>query len=391
VSLKLCELVFPKWAFELMLSLRSHATTVRRKGERDVKHALYMLSTMGNGFTFPIQTVIFASILRAVSRVFLPGIQARSHLAVFGDDLICSREIYRQVDRYLRLFGFRPNARKTFHEGGFRESCGTDWFYGQPVRPVFIKKIRSLQDYFVAINRFNEWSSYTGIPLKGTCSYLLNSIGRRHRVFVPYCEGLESGVRVPFSLVEKSDIRHDGNGTVVYNRYQARPWSYVINDLGIVTQGTGRRPFALGKSYLELSAKVGKGVDRVKVGRDAYKLVYPHPIHVGTSGDRSCNGPVHPETTTEQGGVVTDHSVNRIRLERNFKPSATNPDGLYISFLLGEVKSMRTSIRHDAVTYHRREAKIPWWDFMPLSHTSEVWFNWQQWETAVSINLDKAH
>jgi len=346
---------------------------------------------MGNGFTFPIQTVIFASILRAVSRVFLPGIQARSHLAVFGDDLICSREIYRQVDRYLRLFGFRPNARKTFHEGGFRESCGTDWLYGQPVRPVFVKKIRSLQDYFVAINRFNEWSSYTGIPLKGTCSYLLHSIGRRHRVFVPYCEGLESGVRIPFSLVEKSDIRHDGNGTVVYNRYQARPWSYVINDLGIVTQGTGRRPFALGTSYLELSAKVGKGVDRVKAGRDAYRLVYPHPIYTGNSGNGLRDEAVHLEPVIGEVKVCTDSKGDSACSKgQTFGPSATNPDGLYISFLLGEVKSMRTSIRHDAVTYHRREAKIPWWDFMPLSHTSEVWYNWQQWETAVSINLDKA-
>lgn len=304
VSIRLCETLLPKWVFDLLLTLRSRTTDINGQS-----HALFMISTMGNGFTFPLQTIIFTSLLRAVHRVFMPGTPLAENLSCFGDDLICRREIYDRVIHYLKMFGFKPNISKSFNEGAFRESCGTDWFFGQPVRPVFIKKIRTLQDIFVAINLFNEWSAYTGIPLRNTCQLLFNSISPKFRYFVPFVENSDCGIRVPLRLL--TSRKYDSNHSFIYRKFESKPFSY----------------------------KVSEGSIR---------------------------------SNSKRGEIFY------------------NPDGLYVSFLFGELVSMSISVRHNSVRYGQRRVCSPFWDYIPASSFSNgVKLVWQQWETAVAINLAK--
>lgn len=91
---------------------------------------LAKFSSMGNGYTFELETLLFYCICRAVG-VGQPQ--------VFGDDIIVPQGQARDVVDALVCLGFSVNKDKTFLEGRFFESCGVDVFDGQDVRPFFLK------------------------------------------------------------------------------------------------------------------------------------------------------------------------------------------------------------------------------------------------------------
>jgi hypothetical protein len=164
---------------------------------------LYMVSTMGNGFTFPLQTAIFSGIViaamrcndlisrRETCRSDDPG----SCWGVFGDDIICpTGPVTRDVLRLLRLCGFLVNHDKSYSDGPFRESCGSDYYQGVDVRGVYLKTLLTQNSRYVAINRLNDWSARSGIPLMRTVGLLRDSV---RYLAVPYCESPDAGIRTP--------------------------------------------------------------------------------------------------------------------------------------------------------------------------------------------------
>lgn len=90
--------------------------------------------TMGVGYTFPLQTLIFLSLLKAVE-AFHYGRFDRRTISVYGDDLIYSSRMHSEVVLFLNECGFLINVEKTFSDGHFRESCGGDYYHGVDVRP----------------------------------------------------------------------------------------------------------------------------------------------------------------------------------------------------------------------------------------------------------------
>ncbi|UUW21239.1 MAG: RNA replicase beta chain [Sanya fiers-like virus 10] len=91
-------------------------------------------SSMGNGFTFELETLLFYALARA----------SGSHealTAVFGDDIICESQVAGHLIDVLDFCGFKVNGDKTFLDGAFRESCGRDYFRGEDVRPFFWKDL----------------------------------------------------------------------------------------------------------------------------------------------------------------------------------------------------------------------------------------------------------
>lgn len=114
----------PQW-LDLLDSLRSPMTLFRGKWVYLEKY-----SSMGNGFTFELETLIFYSLISAVCSA-----SAGVDCWVFGDDIIVKTDQARDVVAVLRAFGFEPNERKTFVDGPFRESCGGDFFMGVEVTP----------------------------------------------------------------------------------------------------------------------------------------------------------------------------------------------------------------------------------------------------------------
>jgi len=186
--------ILPREFFAWLMCLRVPATKL--PDGRLV--TLNMISTMGNGFTFPLETLIFTAVVASAYRV--AGIpRKRGQWGVFGDDIIVETEVSRHVIRLLHILGFKVNTDKTFIEGPFRESCGGDFFLGHPVRGVYIKSLLTPQDRYVAINLLNDWSAMTGIPMIGTISYLLKTV---RRIFTDAQYGLDQGIHAPLDVAE---------------------------------------------------------------------------------------------------------------------------------------------------------------------------------------------
>jgi hypothetical protein len=175
-----------------------------------------IISTMGNGFTFPLETMIFASAVKAVSiHHGIPCIDSKKHYGVFGDDIICRREIAENVISFLNSIGFSVNERKTFIDGPFRESCGVDVYRGYFTRGVYIYSLETVPDIYSAVNRLVRWSARHKVPLTRTIGFLLKNIGRIDRV--PFHEDDCSGLKVPRSCCPKA--RRSVYGSFLYRKW----------------------------------------------------------------------------------------------------------------------------------------------------------------------------
>lgn len=255
----------------LLLKLRSPSGLLPDGGPVEY----HMISTMGNGFTFPLQTLVFSSIVVAAikSLGFNPE-RPNSHppsnhpasWGVFGDDIVCHRSVVHRVLRLLALFGFTPNSDKTFVEGPFRESCGRDYFRGHDIRGVFVKgPLASRADLHATINNFIAWSYRTGIHLPAVGRYLtLLLSGKGRMLYVPLDESLAGGVRVPVSVLEDLIGLPDRNrnGSFLYKRLLAAPKQLRIGD-GFIAVPKGARsrifnPEGLLLAFLHGSVRTGR-------------------------------------------------------------------------------------------------------------------------------------
>lgn len=223
ISLALCRAVLPPFALGVFEDLRAtHAKIKNQELE------LHMVSTMGNGFTFALQTVLFTCAIRAVARTrgeSLP-LKAGAQWGVNGDDIILPTTHVVHGIRFLETLGFSVNREKSFFEGSFRESCGGDYHNGIDVRPVFLKDLSTLESRFVAINRLNMWSAVHSVPLRRTIQ-LLRTHGAD--LAVPPFESDDAGIRTPDPIWSVGFL-----GRGVAARYQyvlraAKPAKLLIN------------------------------------------------------------------------------------------------------------------------------------------------------------------
>jgi hypothetical protein len=156
VYLALCHNQDPEglaW-YHLLDVTRSHQIAIVDEDGRVKQHGLEMFSSMGNGFTFPLETSIFLAIARSV----VPS-EELDNVAVYGDDIIVPAPYVEELINRLEFVGFQVNRSKTCLAGKFYESCGTDWFNGQNVRPFYT---RSDEEDFVpptvnVANQLRTW------------------------------------------------------------------------------------------------------------------------------------------------------------------------------------------------------------------------------------------
>jgi len=104
-------------------------------------------SSMGNGFTFALESLIFYALAFASTPEEL-----RSKVSVYGDDIIVPTVAYGLTVECLVAAGFIPNVDKSFATGPFRESCGGDYMRGIDIRPCYIKAALSPRSLFVLHN-----------------------------------------------------------------------------------------------------------------------------------------------------------------------------------------------------------------------------------------------
>jgi hypothetical protein len=131
VARRLVELILPTDWHLLLSSLRSPMTYFDKKWV-----FLEKFSSMGNGFTFELETLIFSALIAGVT-----DLEVGREFWVYGDDIIVPRNTFDDVVACLRAFGFEPNQSKSFATGLFRESCGGDFYCGLDVRPYFVTSV----------------------------------------------------------------------------------------------------------------------------------------------------------------------------------------------------------------------------------------------------------
>ncbi len=249
ISLKMLEYLLPKQWYELLCKLRCPETSI--KGE---SLTLHMVSTMGNGYTFPLQTVLFAAVVRAVYKIM--GIKTRDgklnrSYSVFGDDIIVVTKAYKAVCRTLNLLGFVVNSEKSFEVGFFKESCGVDAWKGKDVRGVYLKELHDAVPY-VLFNRLLRWSARNNIRLPLTLSWLFR-MGRPLRV--PLWEADDAGYHTPLSYCGDLE-RSSGTGAYIYRKMSVCPISLKVKE-GRIHEPRGRKRRIFNDAGLLLSAVGG--------------------------------------------------------------------------------------------------------------------------------------
>jgi hypothetical protein len=191
VYLSFCEYYLPPQLMEWLVVARSPVGIIDKQ-----RVELHMISTMGNATTFPLQTLIFSTLLLGVLHVLdiepYPSRHAMSNWGVNGDDIIVPTRAYPLLCAVLDQCGFSINLEKSFNTGFFRESCGGDFYRGSPVRGVYLKTLQHRSDLYVAYNKLKLWSSSYGIPLPESLSFIYNEIDRPHHV--PMFESFDSGI-----------------------------------------------------------------------------------------------------------------------------------------------------------------------------------------------------
>lgn len=195
--------------YDLLESLRSPATRLNGKWVR-----LEKFSSMGNGFTFELETLIFAAVITAVG-----GGLIGHESYVYGDDIIVPSEHASNVISALRFLGFTTNERKTFTTSAFRESCGGDYFMGVDVRPYYMKEFP---------NEPNDWIAVAnGLYRRWPLSYLRSDRVYRARFFS--IGRLPSGIRSCRGPAELGDLvicspEHQWNYVTRSSRRYFRVW-----------------------------------------------------------------------------------------------------------------------------------------------------------------------
>lgn len=130
VSLALVELLLPEDWLNAILITRSET------GTWDGQTISYeKVSSMGNGFTFELETLIFYALTRAVAR--------DGTVSCYGDDIICPANRAEDVIALLTYCGFTVNEKKTHITGLFRESCGGHYFNGYEITPPYFREVIS--------------------------------------------------------------------------------------------------------------------------------------------------------------------------------------------------------------------------------------------------------
>jgi len=188
ISIDLVRALMPDAWFDLLMKLRSPMITIPSDGKASdagIQVELHMISTMGNGFTFPLMTLIIVALIygfrctRGGPNLFMDW----SDTCVFGDDIIIPVREYRGFVDVLTKAGLVVNLDKSFSEGAFRESCGGDFLAGVDITPFYVKSLASEADVYVVINQVLMWGRRQGINLHHTLTLLRSFLdGKPHLV-----------------------------------------------------------------------------------------------------------------------------------------------------------------------------------------------------------------
>lgn len=213
ISIELCREILPPNWFAFLDATRSKSYEYRGVVKRFSKFC-----SMGNGFCFPLETLIFVAACQ-VCDAGRPGIDFR----VYGDDIIVKKHVAPKVLELLRYLGFDFNKDKTFVEGPFRESCGADWFGGVDVRPFTLDfALDSVQNVFKFLN-LSRRSELTTHFFSSVHPLVLGLLPDRLQFFRPFKGPEDTAIDTFGSEHLISPNCRFRNGRWIWREFLARP------------------------------------------------------------------------------------------------------------------------------------------------------------------------
>jgi hypothetical protein len=161
-------------------------------------------SSMGNGATFVLETMIFGAACKAVGCV---------NWSVYGDDIIVETGRVADLLRLLRFLGFLINREKSFSEGPFRESCGADWYRGVNVTPFYLRgDPKTLGDWCHLVNGLIS----LGFPGSQLWKLAYGLISKHRLPLVPFGDDDSTGVWIDVSTAWSRKILFSRDHTPYY-------------------------------------------------------------------------------------------------------------------------------------------------------------------------------
>lgn len=266
ISLKLVELLLPPAWYKVLTDLRSDYGKLP-SGE---VVAYEKISSMGNGYTFELESLIFAALARTVCEMLDLD---PSHVSVYGDDIILPSSAVPLLMEVFDYCGFTANAKKSFWEGSFRESCGKHYFAGCDVSPFYIRhRIVMPHDLILVLNQMCRWATIDGVwdprvlPVYNKYRKLLPTEWRRNFIPDGYGDGALVGSvlanpfakhrgwirKVPVAMDHTRDRDRDEIGA-----YRLAIFSLEESDI-LTSRSVSRMPTDFSDSRTRITAATGK-------------------------------------------------------------------------------------------------------------------------------------
>lgn len=176
------ELLPDSW-FNVMDVLRSHYGNVKGAQVRWEK-----FSSMGNGFTFPLESLIFYAIAKACAEY----VGYDGNVGTYGDDVIIPTSAFALFSRMMDFYGFVINRTKSHSDSLFRESCGAHYFAGVDVKPLYLKdNLKDISSVYSFANAVRLYAFRQGGKLccdarfRSTFELLVSKVPKALRLRVP--------------------------------------------------------------------------------------------------------------------------------------------------------------------------------------------------------------
>jgi len=183
ISRRVVEALLPPSWFSLLDASRSHYGTLK---DRTVLWEKF--SSMGNGFTFQLESLIFYAIAKCCAEY----IDSPHSVSAYGDDVILPTSAFNLFSEMMKFYGFRVNEKKSHYSGPFRESCGAHYYSGIDVKPVYLKDIlstaQSIYRFANAVRRMSHrWMGNLACDksLKPCVDHLVAKVPKSFRFRIP--------------------------------------------------------------------------------------------------------------------------------------------------------------------------------------------------------------
>lgn len=215
ISCELVRLLLPNRWFDYLSDLRSPYSRIA-SGKNVKRVHLEKFSSMGNAFTFELESLIFWALASSVNE--LNG-NIGGAVAVYGDDIVVKRSLYLPLTQVLQWCGFSVNSLKSYRDGNFFESCGGNYFQGVDVTGFCQEESLTSKAEIISLhNRLIRWSMRIfGTPFAPVAKRLASKLHDGVHC-IPLSSDSDDGFLSPNSCLGRFDLNHG---------YLCRVWRFI--------------------------------------------------------------------------------------------------------------------------------------------------------------------